>query len=145
MTVYPCTKKWKRSVNLPFTKNLNRSEHHSHTQHHFPKTNSSRRCQQTPFSSTVKFGNEIKLKSRMPPFSLICIQCERMFCFQFRIVFCIWVNSDTRWQTRHIGLFQILCPLSIDRQWSLIRLARYKISDQTDYSSRYGFARIWFK
>ena len=25
--VYPCTKKWKRSVNMPFIKSVNRSEH----------------------------------------------------------------------------------------------------------------------
>ena len=35
------------------------------------------------FLSTAGFGNEMKLKSRLPPFSLIHIQCQRAFCFLF--------------------------------------------------------------
>ena len=41
--------------------------------------NFSRQCQQTQFLSMVGFGNKMKLKSRLLPFSLICIS----FCFQF--------------------------------------------------------------
>ena len=93
--VYWCTKKWKCSVNLLFRKSLNRSEHR--TQHHFSKMNNSRRCQQTQFSSTAGFGNEMKSKSRLPLFFFIHIRCEHAFCLHF-VVFCIWVNSDTCWQ-----------------------------------------------
>ena len=52
-------------------------------------------------------------------------------CFVFNfVVFYLWVNSDniTRWQSRHIGWFQIpylgLCPLSSDQKISLISLAK---------------------
>ena len=44
------------------------------------------------------------------------------------------IYSDS--MTRHIGLFQIhflrSCPLLIDRKMSLISLARYMISGQSD-------------
>ena len=33
------------------------------------------------FLSTAGFSNEIKLKLRLLPFSLIRIQCQYMFCF----------------------------------------------------------------
>ena len=80
--VYPCTKKWKCSVNLPFTKTLNRSE--LRTRRHFLKISCSRRCWQTQFSSsTAGFGNEMKLKAKLSPFSLIHIRCQRAFCFRF--------------------------------------------------------------
>ena len=49
-------------------------------------------------------------------------------CFVFNFV--LWVNSDdiTRWQSRHVGWFQIpylgSCPLSIDQKRSLISSAK---------------------
>ena len=61
-------KKWKCLLNLPFTKSLHNSEHR--TRYHFPRMNRSRRCRQTQFSSTAEFCNEMKLKSRLPPFFL---------------------------------------------------------------------------
>ena len=70
--VYLCTEKWKCSVNLLFTKSLNGSEP----------------CRQTQFSSSMEFDNETKMKLRLMPFSLICVWCQRAFCFSF-IVFYI--------------------------------------------------------
>ena len=81
---HPSTKKWKRSVKLLFKKSFNnRSEHHM--PHHFLKMNCSRWCWQTQFLSIVGLGkgNEMKLKSRLPPFSFICIWCQCSFCFWF--------------------------------------------------------------
>ena len=46
--------------------------------------NCSRRCRQTQFSFTVGFGDEMKLKSRLPPFSLIWIRCPFAFCYRYR-------------------------------------------------------------
>ena len=70
------------------------------------------------FSSTAGLGNEMKLKSRLPPFSSVCIWCL------------IYIDS----MTRHTGSFQILflgsCPLLTDWKISLISLARYAISGQ---------------
>ena len=62
-----------------------------------------------------------------------------------------YIYADS--QTRHIGLFQIpclgLCPLSTDQKLSLISLARYAISGQSDTetnsSSKYMFVRTQFK
>ena len=70
----------------------------------------------------------MKLKSRLPPFSLICIQCRHVFCFDF-IVFYLWVNSVyTRWQSRHTTWFQIpylgSCSPSIDRKISQVSSAK---------------------
>ena len=116
-------------------------------------------CRQTQFLSTAGFSNKMKFKSRLPPFSLICIWCWRMFCFCF-VVFYLWVNSDdiTRW---HAGWFQIpylgSCPLSIGQKISLISLdwpenitdQFGKMSGQSDTGTNlpdpYGFVRIWFQ
>ena len=95
----------------------------------FSRKNCSRRCRQTQFSSTAGFSNEMKLKSRLQPFSLIRIRCRRMFCFWFRSLY-LWINSDniTRWQSRHTAWFQIpylgSCPPSTDRKISLISSAK---------------------
>ena len=94
--------------------------------------NYSRWCQQTQFSSTAGFSN--KMKSRLPPFSLIRIQC-RLIVFGF-VVFYFWVNPDNIicWQTRHTGLFQIpclgSCPLWTDRKyyWSVWQNVRFLAS-----------------
>ena len=60
--VYPCTKKWKCSVNLPFTKN--RIDRNIVCGIIFQKMNYSRRCRQTQFSSTAGFSNKIvKIKA----------------------------------------------------------------------------------
>ena len=64
-------KMWEQLVNLPFTKSLHRLEHHM--RHHFPKMNCRRRCRQTQFSSIAEFSNEMKLESKLPPFSLTYI------------------------------------------------------------------------
>ena len=99
-------KKWKQSITLPFTKSLNRLEHY--TWHHFPKINSSRWCWHTQFSSTAEFGNEMKLKLRLLPFSLICIQCQCVFCFQFHILLYLskfWYTLAVRLGI--LGSFQI--------------------------------------
>ena len=140
---------WKRLVNLPFTKHLHNSEHH--TQHHFPRMNCSRQYWQTQFSSTAEFSNEMKL--RLPPFSLTCIRVStHVFGF---IIFYLWVNSGNvvLWQTRHTGSFQILClgscPLSANQKILLISLAKYTISGQPDKEADlldlYGFMWIRFQ
>ena len=118
-------KKWKRLVNLPFTKSLHWSEHC--TRHHFLKMNCRRRCWQTQFSSTMEFSNEMKLKLRLPPFPLTHLGVDVCFVYGF-VVFYLWINSDIiRWQTRHTGLFQIpclgSCPLSTNQKKILISFA----------------------
>ena len=66
-------KKVETLVNLLFTKSLNRAWHH------FPKIN----CAAVDMSSTMGLGNEMNLKSRLPVFSLVHIQCLHMLCFWF--------------------------------------------------------------
>ena len=144
-------KKRKHSVNTPFIKSLNRSE--LRMRHHFPKM--SRRCLQTQFLSTVGFANEMKLKSRLPSFSLICIWCQR--------VFCLWLHSHLHlskfWYTRTVrlgtlGCFRfhvwegVLCWLTGNYHWSVQQDTQFlagQTDTETNYSSRYGFVRIWFK
>ena len=96
------------------------------------------------FSPTTGLGKEIKL--RLPPFSLICIQCLHAFCFWFCNIQPltlskyankdIFIYDDTDSMTTHTGLFQILflgsCPPSTDWKLSLISLARYVISGQSN-------------
>ena len=53
-------------------------------------------CHLTQFSSPTGLGNEMKIKSRLPPFSLICIQCQCTFCFWF-------LNPFTAWPERFLG------------------------------------------
>ena len=74
--------KCKSSGNLLFTKSLHRLKHR--TQHHFPKMNCGRRCQQTQFLSAMEFSNETKLKSRLLPFSLTCIWVSMHVLFSVR-------------------------------------------------------------
>ena len=65
----------------------------------------------------------------------------------------IFIYADTDSMTTHIGLFQILflgsCPLSTDWKISLISLARYVISGQsnteTESSFRHSIIRIRFQ
>ena len=121
-------KGWKHSVNMPFTKSLNRPKH---TRHHFLKLNCCRQCRQTQFSlSTTRF--EVKTAAVFVSFVFSDNEC---FVFGF-IVFYLLVNSDLHWQTTHIRLFRIsclgLCPLWIDLKLSLSILARYMISGQSD-------------
>ena len=120
-SIYAHTKKWKRLVNLLFTNTLHSSE--CHMRHHFPKMNCSRQCRQSQFSSTAEFSNEMKLKSRLPPFSLTHIRVStRVLFLVCSIIFYLWVNSDNiiLWQTRHTGSFLIpclgLCPLLTNRK-----------------------------
>ena len=99
-----------------------------------------RRCRQTQLSSTAGFGNEMKLKLRLPPFALIHILCQRSFCFQFRSLLPLskfwYICMYTHWQTMHIGSFLIpclrSCPVLIDLKLLLSSLARYAISGQFD-------------
>ena len=66
-------------MNLPFTNGFHRKWHFSEDKL------CSRRCVSKPqFSSTVGLGNEMKLKLRLLPFSLVSILCLCTFCFQFR-------------------------------------------------------------
>ena len=101
------------------------------------------------FSSTTGLGKEIKL--RLPPFSLICIQCLHAFCFWFCNIQPlskyadkdIFIYDDTDSMTTHTGLFQILflgsCPPSTDWKLSLISLARYVISGQSNTETKSSF------
>ena len=73
---------WKRPAILMFTKSLNRLEHH--TWHYFSKTNNAAHIMWiTQFSSTRGLSNEIKMKSKLLPFSLIPVWCWCTFCFWF--------------------------------------------------------------
>ena len=127
-------------VYLPFTKSLKRLEHR--TQHYFPRMNCSRWCQPTQLSSsTAGFSNEMKFKSRLPPFSLIHIRCQHAFCFWFHsllplIQILIILYADK------LGILgrsvQIPClgsgPPSTNRKILLVSLAKYAIvcSGQSD-------------
>ena len=115
----------------------------SHMQQHFLEMNCAADDIYIPvnqFSSTVGLGNERKLKSRLLLLSLICICCQRVFCFWFHYLpplsKCWYMDS----LTRHMGSFHILflesCPLPIDRKISLISLARDAISVQSDSNTR---------
>ena len=82
-------------------------------------------CRQTQFLSTAGFSNEMKFKSRLPPFSLICIRCRCMFCFWF----CSLPLSKFWWYytltcrvvpNSYLGS----CHPSIDQKISLISLAK---------------------
>ena len=70
------------------------------------------------FSSASGLGNEMQLKLRLPPFSLIHAHCPHALCFRFHN---LRVNSAQRWRymIRCIGLFQIPfwgIVLSVDNQ-----------------------------
>ena len=134
-----------------FTKSrLNRSKHC--TRHHFLKMNRCRWCWQTsshlPWDLIMRWSRNRGCHH----FLSFIFSVNARFVFGF-VVFCLWVNSDIRWQSDYIGLFQILClgscRLSIDLKLSLSSLARYVISSQSDMetksSSRYGFVRIQFQ
>ena len=89
-SIHAHTKKWKHLVNLPFTKSLHNSEHH------FLRMNCSRQCQQTQFLFTAEFSNEMKLKSKLPPFFLTrntYLGVDECFVFGF-VVFYLSVSSD---------------------------------------------------
>ena len=51
--------------------------------------------QLTQFSSASELGNEMQLKLRLSPFSLIHVHCQHALCFQFHN---LHVNSAQRWQ-----------------------------------------------
>ena len=93
----------------------------------------------------------MKLKSRLPLFSVTHIRVSTRFIFGF-VVFYLWVNSDfIFWQTRHTGSFLIpflgSCPLLTNRKILLTSLAKYTISGQSDteidlfqiYMGSFGF------
>ena len=127
-------------MNLPFTKSLNRLE--QCMLYHFPVTNDAADDNQlTQFSSAAWFGNEMKLKSRLLPFSFIHILCRYVFCFQFSNR----LPSDS--MSRPIGSFQIpflrSFPLSVAWKMSLISLPRYAISVSVWCSDWFGFK--WIK
>ena len=94
--------------------------------------NCSRQCWQTQFMSKVGFGNKMKLKSRLPPFFLICILREYAFCFCFHSCLHLSEFWCTRWQLDYVyrvdcvlvAPFLGSCPLLIDWKLSLISLAR---------------------
>ena len=128
-------------------KSLNKSKHC--TWHHFLKMNCCRQCRQTQFLSTAGFGKKMKLKLRLPPFSLIHIWCQRVFCFQFWSLLPLskfWYII--RWQTTHIGSLLIpclgSCPVSIDLKLSLSSLARETTSGQFDRRPNRLF-QIWVR
>ena len=113
---------------MPFIKNLNRSEHR--TRHHFPKM--SRQCRQTQFLFTAGFGNEMKLKSRLPPFSLNRIWCQRTFCLRLRSRLYLskfWYTRTVRLGT--LGCFRfhvwdrVLCRLTGNYHWSVYAISRW--------------------
>ena len=77
------------TVNLPFTFSLNQSEHHM--QHNFLEMNStadSNQLIQVP--SSTGLGNEMRMKSRLLPFSLVF---DVVFSF---VIFHIIVNAAVR-------------------------------------------------
>ena len=119
-------RKWKCSVNLPFTKSWNRLKH---IWHHFPKVNIAANDVGKQFSFTIGFGNKMKLKS----------SCCHFFSFVFGVnmllftvsVFCIWVNYEKPWQI----LCLELCLMSTDWKWSPCQFGKIDIcviSGQSD-------------
>ena len=105
----------------------------------------SKRCRQTQFLSTAGFGNEMKLKSRLPPFSLIRIWCQRAFCLRLRSRLHLskfWYTRTVRLGTLGCFRFHVWdCPLSTDWKLSMISLAGNTISHWPDW---YG-DRLFFQ
>ena len=108
----------------------------------------SRRCRQTQFLSTAGFGNEMKLKSRLPPFSLIRIWCQRVFCLRLRSrlhLSKLWYTRTVRLDT--LGCFRlhvwdrVLCRRTGNYHWYCKSLAGYAISRWPDW---YG-DRLFFQ
>ena len=140
--VYLCKKEKKEM----FTKSrLNRSKHC--TRHHFLKMNRCRWCWQTssrlPWDLIMRWS-----RSRgCHHFLSFIFSVNARFVFGF-VVFCLWVNSDIRWQTTHTGSFLIpclgSCPVSTDLKLSLSSLARYAIFGQFDRRPNCLF-QIWVR
>ncbi len=93
----------------------------------------SKRCRQTQFLSTMGFGNEMKLKSRLPPFSLIRIWCQRAFCLRLRSR----LHLSKFWYTRTVrlgtlGCFRfnvwdrVLCRLTGNYHWYCDKFSRIR-------------------
>ena len=130
-------KKWKCSANMLFTKSLNKLKHL--TQHHFPKMNCCGWCRQTQFWSAAGFGNKMKLKSKLLPFSFIF---GVNICFVFG--FCslllfeqILIHADRLCILGHSEFHvwnHVLCQLAWNCHWS--SLARYAISGQSDTETK---------
>ena len=74
--------KWKHLANLPFKKGLNKLNI-TCSIIFWRWTEQQTICWLTQFLSTVRLGKEMKIKSRLLPFSVICIQGQCTFCFVF--------------------------------------------------------------
>ena len=111
----------------------------------------SKQCQQTQFLSTAGFGNKMKMKSRLPPFSLIRIWCQCAFCL--RLCTCLHLSKFWyMWTVRlgTLGCFRfyvwdcVLCRPEIITD-IVISLAGYVISPWPDWSGDRLFFQIWVR
>ena len=96
-------------------------------------------------------GNEMKLKSRLQPFSLICIQCQFMFCYQFgnpppsnKCCYMPTVWLDTLGHSKSISWDYVFSQLTKKYQWSAWQCTWFMFQSNTESnsSSRYGFITI---
>ena len=129
---------WIHSVNMPFSKSLNRVKHHI--------------TLYGIISRRWTAADDVGRPSFCQPQDLIMRWswnqgCSHFLSFIFSVSECsvfnfvvfylwLWVNSDIRWWTAHIGSFRSpclwSCPLSIDLKLSLSSLARHAISGHFD-------------
>ena len=119
----------------------------------------SKRCQQTQFMSTAGFGNKMKLRSRLPPFSLICIWCQRAFCL--RLCHCLHLSKFGYTRTVRLGTLGcfrfhvwdcVLCRLTGNYNWYCDKFSRIRnfslarlIQRLTILPDIYAFVRIRLK
>ena len=106
----------------------------------FTKMNCSRWCWQTQFWSAAGFGNKMKLKSRLLPFSLI-FGVNVHFVFSFVVFYFLskfWYMLTVRLCILGHSKFHVwdhvLCWLAWNYHWN--SLARYAISGQSDTETK---------
>ena len=96
-------------------------------------------------------GNKMKLKSRLQPFSLICIQCQFMFCYQFcnpppsnKCCYMPTVWLDILGHSKSIFWDYVFSQLTKKYQWSAWQCTwvMFQSNTESSSSSRYGFITI---
>ena len=93
----------------------------------------------------------MKLKSKLPPFSLIHISCQHTFCFWFSSLIPLSKFWYICWQTTHTGLFKfhiwdrVLCRLTWNCHWAVWQDFWSVWYGDWTVSSRYGFLGFDFK
>ena len=105
----------------------------------------------TVFSSVAGLGNEVKLKLRLPPFSLIHIQCQHVYFFSpvsLCSTFCKCCYTLTIWlgalgcsnPIGNVNCQLLFCQLLVNL--SLISLPKHAISVSVCCSHQFRFLKI---